>query len=77
MVAATYGAARVAAPADVKAKPGKPRKGFFARFLESIEQSQMKRAARDLARYRHLLPFDHELRGDKLPGKNELPFGGW
>jgi hypothetical protein len=76
MVAVTYGTARVAAPAVVEVKTGK---GFFARFLAAIERSQLQRAERDLARYRHLLPLSHELRsGELVPhSQDKLPFGGW
>jgi hypothetical protein len=79
MVAVTYGTARVAAPSAAEATASKPGKGFFARFLAALERSQMKRAERDLARYYHLLPLDHELRnGELVPqGEKKLPFGGW
>jgi hypothetical protein len=74
MVAVTYGAGRVAAPADKTAKKGQ---GFFARFLAAFERAQMQRAERDLMRYRHLLPLDHELRGGLVPhSQDKLPFGG-
>jgi hypothetical protein len=78
MVAVTYGTARVAAPAAAEAAVKKPSKGFFARVLDAIEKSQLRRAERDLARYRDLLPFDHELRSGKLVprSQDELPFGG-
>lgn len=74
MVAVTYGAARVAVPADKTAGKGL---GFFARFLAAFERAQMQRAERDLMRYRHLLPLDHELRGSLVPrSQDKLPFGG-
>lgn len=78
MVAVTYGTARVAAPADVGTKTGKKRQGFFAGFLAAFERAQMQRAERDLMRYRHLLPLDHELRsGSLVPhSQGKLPFGG-
>jgi hypothetical protein len=41
-----------------------------------MEASQLKRAERDLARYRHLLPEDHELRSGKLVAK-EPAQRGW
>jgi len=74
MVAVTYGSARVAAPASTEAKAAATTPGFFSRFLAALERSQLARAERDLARYSHLLPRDHELRAGT---KNELPFGGW
>jgi hypothetical protein len=70
MVAVTYGVARVAAPADTRV--GTKGKSFFARVFDAIAASQMKRAERELARYRHLLPADFKLGGDE-----EEPFGGW
>jgi len=75
MVAVAYSAARVAAPANKTAEKGQ---GFFAGFLAAFERAQMQRAERDLMRYRHLLPLDHELRsGDLVPhSQGELPFGG-
>jgi hypothetical protein len=78
MVAVTYGSARVA-PALAETKADTKSQGFFARILTAIAQAQMSRAERDLARYRHLLPLDHELRGGKLVlrGQQELPFGGY
>lgn len=70
MVAVTYGVARVAAPAAEK-NPGAKRKSFFMRVVDAIEASQMQRAERELARYRHLLPPDFDL------GEKKDPFGGW
>ena len=74
MVAVTYGTARVAPAAAAAVKLGK---GFFVRVLEALESAQMRRAERDLARYYHLLPLDHELRdGALVPHReDELPFG--
>ena len=78
MVAVTYDAARVAAPAVAEANAGEKRKGFFARFMAAIERSQLRRAEGDLARYRHLLPLDHDLYSGTLVSRNEdSPFGGW
>ncbi len=45
-------------------KIGKTRKGFFARAFDAIAYSQMKRAERELSRYRDLLPPDFVLRGN-------------
>ncbi|MFZ0846218.1 MAG: hypothetical protein WAM62_10530 [Pseudolabrys sp.] len=68
MVAVTYGGARVAAPAVSETKPGK---GIWARVFDAIAETQMKRARRELALHRHLLPRDF-----KLTVEDE-PFGGW
>ena len=66
MVAVTYG---VAPTADSKSA-GKKAKGLFTRMFEAIAASQMKKAEREIARYRYLLP-------PKSEGKEPLPFGGW
>ena len=57
MVAVTYGVAATASKS----------KGLFTMVFEAIAESQKKRAARELARYRHLLPQENE----------DEPFGGW
>ena len=68
MVAVTYG---VAGTAVAGTKSTRKSKGFFTIMLEAIAESQMKRAKRELARYRYLLPHDSELRSE------DEPFGGW
>ena len=56
---------------------GKTRKGFFARALDAIADSQMKRAERELARYRDLLPPDFVLRRSLMSDvAKKTPFGG-
>jgi len=82
MVAVTYDTARVAAPAAAEASARDKSKGFvarfFASFLAAMERTQFRRAERDLARYRHLLPLDHDLYSGKLVQRNEgSTFGGW
>jgi hypothetical protein len=73
MVAVTYGVGRVTAPAVVKTG-----KSIFARVLDAIAESQMKRAERELDRYRHLLPHEFALQRDRLWSRCEdEPFGGW
>jgi hypothetical protein len=76
----TYGAGGVAAP-DVATgkigKIGKNRKGFFARMLDAIAYSQIKRAEREFSRYRDLLPPDFVLRRSLRTGEEKKPpFGG-
>lgn len=44
------------------------KKGVFTMIFEAIAASQMKKAEREIAQYRHLLPRD---------GDESLPFGGW
>jgi len=51
MVAVTYG---VATPAADSKSAGK--KGLFTMLFEAIAASQMKKAEREIARYRYLLP---------------------
>lgn len=78
MTEITYGAGGVAA-ADVAAvKIGKKRKGFFVRVIDAIAYSQMKRAEREVSRYRDLLPADFVLRRSLTAGEEKkTPFGGW
>jgi len=78
MVALTYGVARGAAPAAGEATASQTTKGFFARILDAIAVTQMKRAEREIVRHFHLLPLDHELRNGKLMPctQEELPFAG-
>ncbi len=73
----TYGAGRIAAPDIAAGKIGKTRKGFFARALDAIAYSQMKRAERELLRYRDLLPPDFVLRRSlRSDVEKKTPFGG-
>jgi hypothetical protein len=78
MVAVTYGGARTAAPAAVKAKTGKKGKNFLARVFDAIADAQMKRAEREVAMYRHLLPRDFKFDPMNWSGRDgQEPFGGW
>jgi hypothetical protein len=70
MVATTYNGGGIAVPADTTEKA----KGFWARALAAIADSQMKRAERELAHYAYLLPREFEL--TRLRREDE-PFGGW
>jgi hypothetical protein len=69
MVAVTYGGA--AAPAVAEAKT----KGFFARVLDAIVETQTKRAQRELSLHRHLLPPDFKF--ERTRSDEPEPFGGW
>ncbi len=62
MVAITYG---VATPAAADSKSAGKSKGLFTMIFEAIAASQMKKAEREIARYRYLLPRD---------GDEPLPF---
>jgi hypothetical protein len=80
MVAVTFGGARVAAPSAVGVKPAKKGPSFLARVYHAICEAQMKRAERELALHRHMLPPDFKLeRSDwsRTSRKEDEPFGGW
>jgi len=78
MAAVTFGGARVATPASVASKTGTKGKSFLARVYDAICESQMKRAERELALHRHLLPPDFKFNGCKLWSRvQDEPFGGW
>ena len=77
MVAVTFGGAH-GATAAVDTKTGEKRKGFFVRMFDAIAESQMKRAERELATYRHLLPQDFKVDPMNWSGRDgKEPFGGW
>lgn len=77
MVAVTFGVARVAAPAAAETKAGKTRKNIFVRVFDAIAASQLKRAERELARYRHLLPHDFDVHARLWSRDEDGPVGGW
>lgn len=81
MVAVTYGSARVAAPAVAEAKVGnkaaKKGQGFFARLYDAIMEAQMKRAMREIALHRHLLPPGFVLQRPIKSRREDEPLGGW
>jgi high-affinity K+ transport system ATPase subunit B len=78
MVAITYGGARVAAPAVAGTKPAKKGKSFLARMFDAVADAQMKRAERELALHRHLLPHDFVLQRSLWSRNDDQePFGGW
>lgn len=70
---------RAGAALDIaRAAPATNRKGVFTRLFGALARSQMARAKRELALYRHLLPPDFELHRNLWSGREEnLPFGGW
>ena len=57
--------------------PARQRKSIFARILNALLESQLRRAEREIALHRHLLPHDLEQFGDTLSPRSEdaLPFG--
>jgi hypothetical protein len=77
MVAATLGADRLAA-ADAGPAPAVSRKSFLSRVYDAFTIAQMKRAEREIARYRYLLPPDFKLHRDLWTGREDkTPSGGW
>lgn len=74
MAAITYGAHGATAEKKVSASSAKP--GFWSRFWDRIVEARMRQAEREIRMYRHLLPAEFELAGDKIGYKNEdqLPF---
>jgi hypothetical protein len=78
MVAVTFTGARTAVPAAPGIKAGKKAKGFFARAFDAIADAQLKRAEREVAMYRHLLPRDFKFDPMNWSGRDgQEPFGGW
>ena len=59
------------------AAPARKRKGIFVRILNALQESQLRRAEREISLHRHLLPHDLERFGDTLSPRSEdtLPFG--
>ena len=51
--------------------------GWLRRFFAALMEARMRQAEREVARYRHLLPPELEISGDRLTARNEdeLPFG--
>ena len=82
MVAVTYSGARAATTSTVapkaRAKTGVKSKNFLARVYDAICESQMKRAERELALHRHLLPPDFKFEaGKRWSRRHDEPLGGW
>jgi hypothetical protein len=77
MVAVTISADRLAA-ADARPAPAVGRKSFLSRVYDAFAHAQMKRAQREIARYRYLLPPDFKLQHDLWTGREDkMPSGGW
>jgi hypothetical protein len=82
MVAVTYGDARV--PARTAAQTGRADKAasgksWFARLMDSVYESRMRQARREIARHAHLLPYSLDERGNRIVkiDSQDMPFGGW
>ena len=58
MAAVSYGVART--PADVAERAqAEPRKSFFVRVLDTLPESRLRQAHREIEKYAHLLSPDH------------------
>jgi hypothetical protein len=70
MAVITYGAAAPDAPVPPR------RRHAFMRFYKALEESRMRAAQREIARYRHLLPREFERAAEELGPRTEkgLPF---
>jgi hypothetical protein len=53
------------------------RRSWLARFFALVQESRLRSARAEIARYRHLLPAEFELVGNRLEARSEhqLPFG--
>ena len=69
MAAITYGAA-------TPSRSSAARKGWFRRFIVALQESRMRQAEREIARYRHLVPDELERAALRLDRRSEdgLPF---
>jgi hypothetical protein len=77
MVAVTFGGARVATPALAGTRPAKKGKSYLARVYDAICDAQMRRAERELALHRHMLPPGFTFDRANWSRKEDEPFGGW
>ena len=50
---------------------------WLRRLFVALMEARMRQAEREVARYRHLIPAELEMSGDRLTARNEdeLPFG--
>jgi hypothetical protein len=80
MAAITYGSHGATAEKKVSKtsvnKTAAKKPGFWSRVWDGIVEARMRQAEREIRMYRHLLPAEFELAGDKVSYKNEdqLPF---
>lgn len=75
MAAITYGTHGATAEKKISATSAK-KPGLWSRFWNALVEARMRQAEREIRQYRHLLPAEFELAGNKLGHKNEdqLPF---
>ena len=75
MAAITYGThGRTAAKKISETSAKKP--GFWSRTWDAMVEARMRQAEREIRMYKHLLPAEFEIAGNKVGAKNEdsLPF---
>jgi hypothetical protein len=75
MAAITYGSHGATAEKKVS-KTAAKKPGFLSRMWDRVVEARMRQAEREIRMYRHLLPAEFEIAGDKISYKNEdqLPF---
>jgi hypothetical protein len=75
MAAITYGSHGATAAKKISATSAK-KPGFWSRIWDALVEARMRQAEREIRQYRHLLPAEFELAGNKIGYKNEdqLPF---
>ncbi len=75
MAAITYGSHGATAEKKISATAAK-KPGLLSRFWGAVVEARMRQAEREIRMYRHLLPAEFELAGNKIGYKNEdqLPF---
>jgi hypothetical protein len=75
MATITYGRASIAVP-ETKPAAKSQRPNWFARFVDRLVEAQMRKAQRDIERYRYLLPeqFERDAWKVEKESKGQLPF---
>ena len=75
MAAITYGTHGATAEKKISTTSAK-KPGFWSRIWDAMVEARMRQAEREIRQYRHLLPAEFELAGNKIGSKNEdsLPF---
>lgn len=70
MAAITYGTHGATAAKKISETSAK-KPGFWSRIWDAMVEARMRQAEREIRQYRHLLPADYELAGNKIGSKNE------
>lgn len=84
MVAVTYDVGRVGARKAKSAKSKRsdkaaPRKSWFARFMDTLMESRMQQARREIRTHIALMPYMFDESGHQLVRRDnkDMPVGGW